>query len=45
MVVSYALRSSLPEFLLGSKLDHPLKKFIADNSDPDLSPDWKLNLA
>ncbi|GBE37486.1 transposase DDE domain protein [bacterium BMS3Bbin08] len=45
MVVSYALRSSLPEFLLGSKIDHPLEKFIADNADPDLMPDWKLYAA
>lgn len=45
MVVSYALRSSLPEFLLCSKKDHPLEKFIADNSDPNLMPDWKLNVA
>ncbi len=45
MVVSYALRSSLPEFLLGSNIDHPLEKFIADNSDPYLMPDWWLYAA
>ena len=45
MVVSYALRSTLPEFLVGSNLDHPLEKFIAQNADPDLLPDWMLYVA
>ncbi len=45
MVVSYALRSCLPEFLIGGNLDHPLEKFIAQNSDPNLVPDWKLHAA
>ena len=45
MVVSYALRSCLPEFLIGSNLDHPLNKFIAINSDPNLMPQWRLYAA
>jgi hypothetical protein len=42
MVVSYALRSSLPVFLLGRNKTLPLKKFITDNADPYIMPDWRL---
>lgn len=42
MVVSYALRSSLPVFLLGRNKTLPLKKFIIDNADPYIMPDWRL---
>ena len=42
MVVSYALRSSLPIFLLGRNKTLPLKKFIIDNADPYIMPDWRL---
>ncbi len=42
MVVSYALRSSLPLFLMGSNKTSPLKKFITDNADPYIMPDWRL---
>lgn len=42
MVVKYTLRSSLLEFLIGSALDHPLKKFIGKNASPDMMPEWKL---
>lgn len=42
MVVSYALRSSLPLFLMGSNKTIPLKKFITDNADPYIMPDWRL---
>ncbi len=45
MVVSYALRSSLPEFLVGSSKYHPLEKFIANNADPNLMPEWRLQAA
>jgi hypothetical protein len=42
MVVSYALRSSLPLFLLGRNKTLPLKKFFIDNADPYIMPDWRL---
>lgn len=42
MVVSYALRSSFPEFLIGSKEKHPFEKFTMDNIDPYMMPDWRL---
>lgn len=42
MVVSYALRTSLPEFLLGAPKMHNLEKFISKNADPNLMPDWRL---
>lgn len=42
MVVKYALSSSLPEFLVGSKIEHPLKKFITQNLDPHMMPNWRL---
>ncbi len=42
MVVSYALRSSLPVFLLGRNKTLPLKKYITDNADPYIMPDWRL---
>ncbi len=42
MVVSYALRSSIPVFLLGRNKTLPLKKFFTDNADPYIMPDWRL---
>ena len=42
MVVSYALRSSIPVFLLGRNKMFPLKKFFTDNADPYIMPDWRL---
>ncbi len=35
LVVSYALRASLPGFLLGAPEDHDIVKFITAHSDPD----------
>ncbi len=42
MVVSYALRSSLPAFLMGRDKKLALMKFITDNINPCLMPDWRL---
>lgn len=42
LVVTLALRSSLLEFLVGTPKYHDLKKFIAENADPTLMPEWKL---
>jgi hypothetical protein len=42
LVVTMALRCSLPEFLAGAPKIHALKKFIAKNSDPTVLPEWKL---
>ncbi len=42
LVVTMALRSSLPGFLAGTPEIHALKKFISENTDPTLMPEWKL---
>ncbi|MCP5008218.1 MAG: hypothetical protein GY941_30430 [Planctomycetes bacterium] len=42
MVVSYALRSSIPAFLMGRDKKLALMKFITDNINPCLMPDWRL---
>ena len=45
MIVSYTLRTCLPAFLMGSQKDHPIEKFIADNTDPEQIPSWGAPLA
>lgn len=42
LVVSYALRSSLFEFLANSPQDHKLKKIIADNMTLDQMQDYQM---
>lgn len=41
-VVAQALRNTLPDFLLAAPQDHALKKFIANNFDPDQCPALRL---
>lgn len=42
MVVAYALRNTFPEFLLSSRVDPDLEKFLAEVGDPDRMPGLTL---
>jgi len=41
MVVSYALRSSLLDFLAAAPADNELKIILTTYADPDRMPDWQ----